>query len=82
MRIKLCLQTSQINLNYVTAVQESAPMENAFSAQRAAQQREWLQELDQQREEAKLRRQREKEINSQVNLASQLVFNVRQRPSS
>ncbi|KAA0712504.1 Coiled-coil domain-containing protein 66 [Triplophysa tibetana] len=43
---------------------EAAPMENAVSAQRAEQQRQWLEELDQQREEAKLRRQREKEINS------------------
>ncbi|XP_057181541.1 coiled-coil domain-containing protein 66 isoform X2 [Triplophysa rosa] len=43
---------------------EAAPMENVVSAQRAEQQRQWLQELDQQREEAKLRRQREKEINS------------------
>lgn len=58
-------------------VQEASPMEDAFRAQRVEQQRQWVQELDQQREEAKLRRQREKEINSQVNcLASQLVFNV------
>ncbi|XP_065115441.1 coiled-coil domain-containing protein 66 isoform X2 [Paramisgurnus dabryanus] len=45
---------------------EAAPLENAFSAQRAEQQRQWLQELDQQREEAKLRRQREKEIDCQA----------------
>ncbi|XP_055073533.2 coiled-coil domain-containing protein 66 isoform X1 [Misgurnus anguillicaudatus] len=45
---------------------EAAPLENAFSTQRAEQQRQWLQELDQQREEAKLRRQREKEIDCQA----------------
>ncbi|XP_048032243.1 coiled-coil domain-containing protein 66 isoform X4 [Megalobrama amblycephala] len=45
---------------------EAAPMENVFNTQREEQQRRWLQELDQQREEAKLRRQKDKEINSQV----------------
>ncbi|XP_048032234.1 coiled-coil domain-containing protein 66 isoform X3 [Megalobrama amblycephala] len=47
-------------------VGEAAPMENVFNTQREEQQRRWLQELDQQREEAKLRRQKDKEINSQV----------------
>lgn len=70
-------QTYKITQIYVMLVQEAAPMENAVSAQRAEQQRQWLQELDQQREEAKLCRQREKEINSHVNcLASQIVFHV------
>lgn len=48
-------------------VQEAAPMEDVFNTQREEQQRRWLQELDRQREEAKLRRQQDKEINSQVN---------------
>ncbi|XP_051764781.1 coiled-coil domain-containing protein 66 isoform X4 [Ctenopharyngodon idella] len=45
---------------------EAAPMEDVFNTQKEEQQRRWLQELDQQREEAKLRRQQDKEINSQV----------------
>ncbi|XP_067254572.1 coiled-coil domain-containing protein 66 isoform X5 [Chanodichthys erythropterus] len=45
---------------------EAAPMEDMFNTQREEQQRRWLQELDRQREEAKLRRQQDKEINNQV----------------
>lgn len=48
-------------------IQEAAPVEDVYSAQRQEQQRRWLQELDKQREEAKLRRQHDKEFNSQVN---------------
>ncbi len=51
----------------VCCAQEAAPVEDLFSAQRQEQQRRWLQELDKQREEDKLRRQHDKEINSQVN---------------
>ncbi|XP_058615397.1 coiled-coil domain-containing protein 66 isoform X1 [Onychostoma macrolepis] len=47
-------------------VGEAAPVEDLFSAQRQEQQRRWLQELDKQREEAKLRRQHDKQINSQA----------------
>ncbi|XP_067254571.1 coiled-coil domain-containing protein 66 isoform X4 [Chanodichthys erythropterus] len=47
-------------------VGEAAPMEDMFNTQREEQQRRWLQELDRQREEAKLRRQQDKEINNQV----------------
>ncbi|XP_042604791.1 coiled-coil domain-containing protein 66-like isoform X1 [Cyprinus carpio] len=47
-------------------VGEAAPVEDLFSAQRQEQQRRWLQELDKQREEDKLRRQHDKEINSQA----------------
>ncbi|XP_043079006.1 coiled-coil domain-containing protein 66 isoform X3 [Puntigrus tetrazona] len=47
-------------------VGEAAPVEDSFSAQRQEQQRRWVQELDKQREEAKLRRQHDKEINSQA----------------
>uniref|UniRef100_A0A8C2CYR2 Coiled-coil domain containing 66 n=1 Tax=Cyprinus carpio TaxID=7962 RepID=A0A8C2CYR2_CYPCA len=50
----------------VCCVQEAAPVEDLFSAQRQEQQRRWLQELDKQREEDKLRRQHDKEINSQA----------------
>ncbi|XP_051764780.1 coiled-coil domain-containing protein 66 isoform X3 [Ctenopharyngodon idella] len=50
----------------VFIVGEAAPMEDVFNTQKEEQQRRWLQELDQQREEAKLRRQQDKEINSQV----------------
>ncbi|XP_018580865.1 coiled-coil domain-containing protein 66 isoform X2 [Scleropages formosus] len=39
---------------------EAAPLEHAFSAKKQEQQRKWLQELDHQREEAKLRRMQEK----------------------
>ncbi|XP_026053400.1 coiled-coil domain-containing protein 66 isoform X1 [Carassius auratus] len=49
----------------VFIVGEAAPVEDLFSAQRQEQQRRWLQELDKQREEDKLRRQHDKEINSQ-----------------
>ncbi|XP_016365439.1 coiled-coil domain-containing protein 66 isoform X4 [Sinocyclocheilus rhinocerous] len=45
---------------------EAAPVEDLFSAQRQEQQRRWLQELDKQREEDKLRRQHDKEISSQA----------------
>ncbi|RXN13984.1 coiled-coil domain-containing 66-like isoform X1 [Labeo rohita] len=45
---------------------EAAPVEDVYSAQRQEQQRRWLQELDKQREEAKLRRQHDKEFNSQA----------------
>ncbi|KAL1250812.1 hypothetical protein QQF64_018608 [Cirrhinus molitorella] len=47
-------------------VGEAAPVEGMFNAQRQEQQRRWLLELDKQREEAKLRRQHDKEINSQA----------------
>ncbi|XP_016364813.1 coiled-coil domain-containing protein 66-like isoform X2 [Sinocyclocheilus rhinocerous] len=47
-------------------VGEAAPVEDLFSAQRQEQQRHWLQELDKQREEDKLRRQHDKEISSQA----------------
>ncbi|XP_050950547.1 coiled-coil domain-containing protein 66 isoform X2 [Labeo rohita] len=47
-------------------VGEAAPVEDVYSAQRQEQQRRWLQELDKQREEAKLRRQHDKEFNSQA----------------
>ncbi|XP_073699831.1 coiled-coil domain-containing protein 66 [Garra rufa] len=47
-------------------VGEAAPAEDMFSAQRQEEQRRWLLELDKQREEAKLRRQHDKEINSQA----------------
>ncbi|XP_056308659.1 coiled-coil domain-containing protein 66, partial [Danio aesculapii] len=47
-------------------VGEAAPLEDIFNTQREEQQRRWLQELDQQIEEAKLRRKHDKEINSQV----------------
>ncbi|XP_067272440.1 coiled-coil domain-containing protein 66 isoform X3 [Pseudorasbora parva] len=50
----------------VFIVGEAAPVEDMFNAQREEQQRQWVQELDRQREEAKLRRQRDKEMNSQV----------------
>uniref|UniRef100_A0A8C1YRM0 Coiled-coil domain containing 66 n=1 Tax=Cyprinus carpio TaxID=7962 RepID=A0A8C1YRM0_CYPCA len=50
----------------VFIVGEAAPVEDMFNAQRQEQQRRWLQELDKQREEAKLRRQHDKEINSQA----------------
>ncbi|XP_051977655.1 coiled-coil domain-containing protein 66 isoform X3 [Xyrauchen texanus] len=45
---------------------EAAPVEEVYSAQREEQQRLWLQELHQQREEDKLRRQQEKQMNSQT----------------
>ncbi|XP_051550397.1 coiled-coil domain-containing protein 66 isoform X2 [Myxocyprinus asiaticus] len=45
---------------------EAAPVEGVYSAHREEQQRLWLQELHQQREEAKLRRQQEKQMNSQT----------------
>ncbi|XP_039513119.1 coiled-coil domain-containing protein 66 isoform X1 [Pimephales promelas] len=47
-------------------VGEAGPVEDMFNAQRAEQQRRWLQELDQQRKEDKLRRQQDKEMNSQA----------------
>ncbi|CAM4653109.1 unnamed protein product [Leuciscus chuanchicus] len=47
-------------------VGEAGPVEDMFNAQREEQQRRWIQELDQQRKEDKLRRQRDKEMNSQV----------------
>ncbi|XP_059425919.1 coiled-coil domain-containing protein 66 isoform X1 [Carassius carassius] len=50
----------------VFIVGEAAPVEDLFSAQRQEQQRRWLQDLDKQREEDKLRRQHDKEINSQT----------------
>ncbi|XP_073793787.1 coiled-coil domain-containing protein 66 isoform X15 [Danio rerio] len=45
---------------------EAAPVEDMFNTQREEQQRRWLQELDQQIQEAKLRRKHDKQINSQV----------------
>ncbi|XP_077088080.1 coiled-coil domain-containing protein 66 isoform X2 [Siphateles boraxobius] len=50
----------------VFRVGEAGPVEDMFSAQRVEQQRRWLQELDQQRKEDKLRRQQDKEMNSQA----------------
>ncbi|XP_056095990.1 coiled-coil domain-containing protein 66 [Rhinichthys klamathensis goyatoka] len=47
-------------------VGEAGPVEDMFNAQREEQQRRWLQELDQQRKEDKLRRQQDKEMNSQA----------------
>ncbi|XP_073793778.1 coiled-coil domain-containing protein 66 isoform X7 [Danio rerio] len=47
-------------------VGEAAPVEDMFNTQREEQQRRWLQELDQQIQEAKLRRKHDKQINSQV----------------
>nr|XP_015203409.1 PREDICTED: coiled-coil domain-containing protein 66 [Lepisosteus oculatus] len=45
---------------------EAAPLEHAFSAKKREQQRQWLQELDKQREEAKLRKIQEKSDKSQA----------------
>ncbi|KAK7137414.1 hypothetical protein R3I93_017484 [Phoxinus phoxinus] len=50
----------------VFRVGEAGPVEDVFSAQREEQQRRWIQELDQQRKEDKLRRQQDKEMNSQA----------------
>ncbi|XP_036387553.1 coiled-coil domain-containing protein 66 [Megalops cyprinoides] len=45
---------------------EATPVEHAFSAKKQELQRRWLQDLDQQREEAKLRRMQEKQEHSQA----------------
>ncbi|KAJ8361017.1 hypothetical protein SKAU_G00175420 [Synaphobranchus kaupii] len=45
---------------------EASPVEHPFSAQKQEQQRRWLQDLEQQREENKLRRQQEKQELSQT----------------
>ncbi|XP_061075940.1 coiled-coil domain-containing protein 66 [Conger conger] len=45
---------------------EASPLEHPFSAQRQEQQRRWLQALEEQREENKLRRQQEKRELSQA----------------
>ncbi|KAJ7998907.1 hypothetical protein DPEC_G00209840 [Dallia pectoralis] len=47
-------------------VGEGTPVEHAFSAHKKEQQRRWLQDLDQQREEDKWRRQQEKQHLSQA----------------
>uniref|UniRef100_A0A672KNY1 Coiled-coil domain-containing protein 66-like n=1 Tax=Sinocyclocheilus grahami TaxID=75366 RepID=A0A672KNY1_SINGR len=60
----LCNQTRLCD-NYVASF--LLLMRDLFSAQTQEQQRRWLQELDKQREEDKLRRQHDKEISSQVN---------------
>ncbi|XP_053508711.1 coiled-coil domain-containing protein 66 isoform X2 [Ictalurus furcatus] len=44
---------------------EAAPLEHAFSAEKKEQQRRWLQDLEQQREETKLRRKLEKQSQNQ-----------------
>ncbi|TSM44154.1 Coiled-coil domain-containing protein 66 [Bagarius yarrelli] len=44
---------------------EAAPLEQAFSEEKKEQQRRWLQDLEQQREEIKLRRKLEKQSQSQ-----------------
>ncbi len=49
-------------------------MEDLFSAQRQEQQRRWIQELDKQREEAKLRRQHDKDINNKVNFSHHMIM--------
>ncbi|KAK2821522.1 hypothetical protein Q7C36_020865 [Tachysurus vachellii] len=45
---------------------EATPLEQAFSEEKKEQQRRWLQELEQQREETKLRRKLEKQSQSQA----------------
>ncbi|XP_047663135.1 coiled-coil domain-containing protein 66 isoform X2 [Tachysurus fulvidraco] len=45
---------------------EATPLEQAFSEEKKEQQRRWLQDLEQQREETKLRRKLEKQSQSQV----------------
>ncbi|XP_041743248.2 coiled-coil domain-containing protein 66 isoform X4 [Coregonus clupeaformis] len=49
-----------------SAFVEATPVEHAFSAQKKEQHRRWLQDLDQQREEDKLRRRKEKQYLSQA----------------
>ncbi|KAI4881038.1 hypothetical protein NFI96_007517, partial [Prochilodus magdalenae] len=45
---------------------EAAPLEHAFSEEKKDQQRRWLQDLEQQREEAKLRKRLEKQSQKQA----------------
>uniref|UniRef100_W5N740 Coiled-coil domain containing 66 n=1 Tax=Lepisosteus oculatus TaxID=7918 RepID=W5N740_LEPOC len=68
----ICVSTGQYLMPLVVgksiyiALQEAAPLEHAFSAKKREQQRQWLQELDKQREEAKLRKIQEKSDKSQA----------------
>ncbi|XP_058230277.1 coiled-coil domain-containing protein 66 isoform X2 [Hemibagrus wyckioides] len=47
-------------------MKEAAPLEHAFSEEKKEQQRRWLQDLEQQREETKLRRKLEKQSQRQA----------------
>lgn len=51
---------------YLKTDQEAAPLEQAFSVEKKEQQRRWLQDLEQQREETKQRRKLEKQSQNQV----------------
>ena len=50
----------------VCAGQEATPTDHAFIVQKRALQRAWLQDLDQQRQDDKLRHKQEKQLLNQV----------------